>query len=347
MRLVLDGWSAYQYWMSVAQRPPAMRHGPHSDLTSFEEVSCRALASMLARADGQARPLELIVRGQSERRQSNLITCRSLGSTRSLPPNSMYTIGDGLYVVSPELLVLRLATQLPYLEFLRAFTDLMGIFAFAFDSRQDLVSRKPILTKGDLRSYLSCAQQLPGSKLVSRTINHVVERSASPRETSMDLELSLPTKAGGQGMPPFEANREFKDLPEEAKRLIKKSYLVADAAWPDDGPVIEYNSSKHHDTEEQKEFDFDKIAAMQCAGRTVIPLSTHNYNSYDSFAVVVQRVRKLLGHRDRYSDAVEGKRRDLHERLLHIERVQRESASLSELACWNFLLPRLLSEGEF
>lgn len=348
MRLVLDGKTAFEFWMSVTRRPLAGREleerGP-AILSTFEDFTCADLEEAFLKNGGVEGAIEVIVADPCERRQGKALVCRSLGHGRTLPSRSVLPIGAGLYAVAPELCVIRLAVQLPRLEFLRAFTDLLGIFCLSKLDRTNLISREPILTLTDMREFLDKVKGFPGTKLVRKALDWVVERSASPRETTMNLLLRLPTRMGGYGLPSLEANYRF-DLEGDAAYLTSKSYLVADVAWPEANLVLEYNSSKHHDNEEQKEFDFDKITAMQHMGKTVIPVSTRILNDYEAFSAVARDVRNKLGIRNRSTEAMEQRRKETHEELMELERKQRDAANLIDAARWKFLIPRLFSDEE-
>ena len=345
MRLTLDGMSAFEYWMSVLQTPSfSTSWGPAAAFTSLEGRECRELGQALLRTDGTPGSIDLLVNADSNRSHSSWVHCRCVSTSHTLPQGSIIQIGSGLYVVSPELCVLRLATQLPRLAFLHAFTSLLGIYSFSSLDRQDLLERKPILTKARMQQYLNDTEGIPGHRIAQRALPWVTERTASPRETTMALTLRLPSKAGGHGLPEFEANCKV-SLSEEAALLTTKSYVVADVAWPDDDIYLEYNSDKHHDKDEQLEFDFEKITAMQRDGRIVVPISTRQFNSYEAFASIVNGVRKHLGVRCRMTDEVVERRRSTHHKLLEIERSQRTSPSLINTARWKYLFPRIDSDS--
>jgi len=341
MSLVLDGRTAFSFWMSASGTVNTTRlSAGNNQLTSFEGVSRRDLSSAIARKDGVQQPLYLLVKNPEERRCCGPIVCSSWSKSRPIPDNSIITIGDNLRTVSPELCLLRLAVQLPRLDFLRALTDMLGIYFLSMSNRTNLISREPITTKASIEEFLARVPGAPGSSLLKRALNWTVERSASPRETTMDLDLILPTKLGGQGLPPFEANYKY-ELTNDARPLTLRHWLVADVAWPKRNETIEYNSSKFHDDEAQKEFDFEKITAMQRMGKTVTPISNRQFSNYESFESIVVGLRKRWGMRDRFSTEVAQRRADTHGKLLAMERAQRTAPPLLDTAIWQFLLPRL------
>lgn len=339
MHIVLDGPSALTYWMcSLSTDGARYIEAPNPRLSDFSDRSCRSISDAINRAGGEQYGLSLLSRGHSERRLSGLITCSSWGA-KPLPPHSICKIGDGVYAVSPELCVVRLATMLSRLELVRAATDLMGTYTHSFTDRQQLIDRStPLLTRASLADYLQSATGVRGARETKRILNQLVERSASPRETSMDVCLQLCTRMGGEGLPPLKANEQV-DLSKEALSLTRKKFLVADVTWVvgEKELYLEYNSNKHHDTEEELEFDFEKITAMRHDGKTVIPVSTRQFNDYAVFSTIVKGIRKTLGVRDKYGDRVAESRRATHARLLEIERRHRNLPNLSEQAVWRYL----------
>lgn len=353
MHIVLDGFSALDYWLSdlVPEHPIYLEGQP--PLSSFDSLSCGQITEMMRRTGGSCEPLELLVFTKRERRHSAYVTCHAWGSA-TLPPKSICEIGDGVYTISPELCLVRLASRVSRLELLRHATDLLGIFSRSYMNRTDLVERRPVMTKESLAEYISHAGHISGTKILRRVLPWLRAHSASPRETSMLLMLTLPTRVGGMGISRFAANVAI-PLSEEALLLTQKSYLVGDAVYLYDkenesdedkfGPILEYNSSTNHDTEEQLEFDFEKITALQRMGLTVIPVSTRQFNSFASFEQIVERVRELIGQREKPQrgrrGAINIRRSVTHSELLALERQQRESTSLVNTARWLFLLPWL------
>ena len=85
---------------------------------------------------------------------------------------------------------------------------------------------------------------------------------------------------------------------------------------------------------------------MECAGKTVIPISNENFAYYERFAEIVRTVRRRLHVRDRYGEAVVDNRRKTHDELLRIERRQRASDSLCETARWVVLIPRVFRDDD-
>ena len=336
MRLVLDGLTALEYWLSnLPPKKPRPLRSPTPQLTDFAGTTCHKIKTFFEDNGGQHETLSLLVDNQKKRRQSDNLICRSWNG-RPMPPRSLYSVGSEIFVVGPELTLVRSAPSLSRLELLRAATDLCGIYAKDADKRIDLVKRTPVTSVATISNYLSDLGAAKGAGLVKAILPWVVEGSASPRETSMDMELRLPTRAGGQAFPTFHANERI-DPSSEFANLTRRSYLVGDAVWKDPKLVFEYNSSKHHDTDEEMEFDFEKITTLQAMGYQVVTVSTRHFNDFDLFASVVSACKANIGIRDRYASEVYEARRTTHEEILAVERAQRNLPSLVETARWKFI----------
>ena len=341
MRAVLDGFSAYEFWMSSLSGSGHYLDLPNPRLTEFDgSSSCGDLSHLIQRQDGKDGFLHLLVHNKAERRKADNIICHCWGS-KPLPPRAICEIGDGLYAVSPELCLLRIAPFVTRLELLRATSNLMGDFCFSFLDRISLIQREPLITKEDMRSFLQHCKGLSGARLTAQAVEWAIERAASPREVSVGLAMNLPSRAGGQNLGPIEANVPV-PLNDNSRPLTTKRYLVADVGWEQDKNLfVEYNSDKFHDTEEQKQYDFEKITALQRMGKVVVPISTRQFNDYEAFASISSGLRSRLGKRDRSANKYESVRRKTHEELLAVERRQRQDANLRETSRWQALIPRL------
>lgn len=338
--LVLDGLTALEYWMSDAAMMGRERIAVSlARLTDFDSLSGREMSRRMESLGARPGALELLVRSPDERRESKWVRCRAWGH-RPLPPGSIVEAGDRVAVISPEICAIRLAAILPPLPYFRALSGLLGIYVRKSDSHLDLLGRDPITSIEDILTCLEQTGSIPGSKLARMALGWVIEGSASPRETTMDVSLAMPTRLGGHGLGNFKANWPI-ELTASASGLTKRSYLVSDVIWEKKRLVVEYNSSKHHDTLKQKEMDFEKITALQHMGYTVIPVSTRQFSDFDVFKNVVVTIRQHLGRRDRYAASVYLRRYKAHEALLRDELDRRLAPSLVDTARWQFLMAHM------
>lgn len=341
MRLVLDGETAYEYWMHANPRYVYEADSSRRQrLTQFDGLTSLEVSQAINRQDGIPGTLHLMVGSAGERRNSHNVECHVWSREQPLPPKSLYCIGPGLYAVSPELCLVRIAPALSYPELLHRMTNMLGLFAFDFWERMELVEREPITTIRAIDRYLHKVDGAKGIKAVRRALSCVQERSRSPRETDLCLNLGMPARQGGQALPPFEVNRRI-ELTDQARSLTTKRYLECDVVWMSKHTVVEYNSDEWHLNTEQTLADLEKITALQRMGMTVLPVTTRQLADYAAFKALVQGLRKALGVRDQESPALDRRRMRLHADLMEVERREREQPVLGNTARWQFLQPRL------
>ncbi len=357
MRPVLFGISALEYWRSSLSDPTPGDMGnvenpvvgkvfgsgksPSKRRRKFDDIA--EIDDAISRTEGAKGKLHLLMDPSFRKRRFSNIECHSWNKGALLTSDSVINAGTGFDVVSPELCLMQVAPQLTRFQLMRAITDLCARYSLSALDRSGIISRAPVTTLESIRAYVEKTPGLNGYRKVDAALCWCLEGSRSPRETTMSLFFRLPTRLGGKQLPVFVPNMKF-SLGQEARLLTKKTYLEGDAVWPDAKLVIEYNSDAYHDTEEAKEFDFEKITALESMGYTVVPISTRQFNSYDSLEVIVMDLRQRLGSgtKKRAEDekvvkSREKRSRKTHEELLGEERRQRELPSLLETARWRYL----------
>ena len=357
MRCVLHGITALEYWRSSLATPASEGNASAQPAPTGKVYGARAMDSIegveegLAQTDGEPGKLHLLVSSRNDARETEHLACHVWNERGTLPSGSIVEVGDGVDVVSPELCLVQLAPFVTRLQLFRAVTDLCARYCIRYDDRMALVQRDPVTS---LEKIASLLEQIPGTigtKPVRSALNWCLEGSRSPRETTMNLFLHLPSRLGGKQLPRFHPNMRI-DLEGGAALLTRRSYLEGDAVWLDDQDrprcVVEYNSDEWHDTEEAMEFDFEKITALESMGMTVIPISTRQFNSYDALDEAVRTIRAALGMdrpprrgRGPRSGKIDMRCASTHAELLAEERRQRGLPPLAETARWRFVLSRM------
>ena len=337
MRLVLDGETAYEYWMrynsNIIIYPDS---APAQSLTSFDGLTSREISNAIGRCEGSQGLIHLLVQSADMRRPSKFVICHTLTNQTPLPPRSLYHIGTHLYVVSPELCLVRLANTCTRLEFLHKFNNMLGLFSLDPYERMTLLDREPITSKERVRSYIEQNAGMKGTRTVRLALRSVVERCRSPRESTVNLCLRMSTRLGGQALPPFEANYRI-PLTDSARLLTSKTYLEGDVVWPSRKTVLEYNSNEWHTNALQVKTDMEKITALQRMDYAVLPMTTRQFSDYDTFEALIAIVRAQLGLRDRTNDDAKRRRQYVQEDLIEVERKLRRAAPLHDTARWKYL----------
>ena len=165
MRIVLDGNTAFEYWMSSTLSDEAQPvHAAQPQLSSFNELPSSELSRGIGNQEGASGGIEVLVDSLGERRNSDLVTCGVWSAKTPLPPNSIYMIGSGIYVESPELCLLRLASIMERTVFLRALSDMLGIYGLSVLDRLELVSREPITSISKIKKFMDRVKGAYGVK---------------------------------------------------------------------------------------------------------------------------------------------------------------------------------------
>ena len=343
MRLVLCGITAYEFWRSSQSILPPDFTGflCANALSSFSDMSCKQISDAIERFEGNtSEPLHVLVADSSDRRHAPMVVTHCLPSGVRLPKGSIYQVSDEISVVSPGLCFLQLAQTFNDLQLVRAGCDLTALFKREFNRNRDLITLNDnLFTKLDLITYLNSFPNCRGLKRAKELAGYVVERTKSPREESMDLLISMPTKRGGYQIPGIQANVII-PLSEGQQALAQREHLECDVVLPN-GDLLEYNSSTFHDSEEDLVFDFEKISAMQTVGRTVFPISTRQFSNFEAFDLIMSGVleRQNLRRKQPKPATIES-RKKLHASLLKDEVTNRNALSMVDTARWRFIISR-------
>ncbi|NLG10051.1 MAG: hypothetical protein GX562_00755 [Coriobacteriaceae bacterium] len=131
------------------------------------------------------------------------------------PNGSFYKIERGLFVSSPELCFLQIASQMELLKLIELGFELCGSYRqngidnevvannvdIINDQRPGFRIDKQLTTVRRLRAYISKMERIRGIKKASRAARYLIDHSASPAETMLTMMLALPYMLGGFKLP--------------------------------------------------------------------------------------------------------------------------------------------------
>lgn len=254
---------AYHSSLGYFRRPLSLRKpAPVSSLGDCE-CSLRVLmqreASLKALGCGVP-PLHVLVDNREKARASDWCSCHLW--SRTVPPGSFVSPIQGIYVSTPEFCFLQLASRMSRIELVRLGYEMCA--SYRLDPREERgFSEFDALTSKDrLLNYLDGAGDTPVARKAEEALTWVVEGSASPRETTTSMLVSLPTEMGGRevGLPAL--NWEL--VTGEGK--AKKSRRI-DLYWPDNKFGLEYDSDEEHsgasdlsrDSAREKEIELEGV----------------------------------------------------------------------------------------
>jgi hypothetical protein len=244
--------------------------------------------------------------------------------SRALPNGSFARIGNRLFVSSPELCFVQLAKVLPLEQLIEAGFELCGGFV-SRTTGPELPRRKPLTSVGDIESALAEWAGSPGAKNGRRAIAHVIEGSASPKETQLTMLLSMPRRLGGFGLPRPVLNAPI-ELSGAAAKIMGRGSVRGDLLWEEKRLVVEYDSASWHASAPAIAMDANRRNALKDMGYDVITVTGAQIMSHGMMEQVAAVLERRLGVRRRAQSA------GLDERRLRLRRL------LFDPGCRGFLV---------
>lgn len=254
-------------------------------------------------------------------------TCEGAIPARSLCPiPDSVLAGKGIFLTSPELTILQLASHTKSItETLAIIMELTGTYRLYNDSAD---YGCPALTStAALRSFASKARGLHGRKALLKALPWAMDGSASPAETSLAISLALPWRLGGAnlGIPllnqPIELNRE-------ATRILRRESITPDILLRKGSHCValEYDSDEFHGGIEQSTYDERRRNTYAAMGIPCIIVRPSNLKTDSAFSAIADAARKNLGLSLRHAPAnYETVRHELLEETLAQWRKPRKS----------------------
>ena len=245
------------------------------------------------------------------------------------PEGSYFEIQDGITIASPELCFVQLMPRLSFYGRLAIGYELCGRysvvgdymtkaqdFRFARPSDSDygeqlgefrtaepidvaahtrMTSRKTSLTNVEkLVAYVEGLPAMKGKLAAQKCLHWVIDNAYSPREADLAINMCLPPRYGGFGLPKPKLNHAFA-MSREGERLTGRRQLVCDCFWPQHGIALEYDSNLYHTGNAQYVQDLNKVAALENMGIRVITFSTDLFNEFFTFENYMNSIRANMG----------------------------------------------------
>lgn len=276
---------------------------------------------------GARPPVDIMTSRTGWRPQAPERRCHAMSAP--LPAGSFYWVAPNIAVASPEVVFLELATALSQVRLLRAGFELCGTYSTGSYERTlggetgpdmpgGLARRLPLTTSERLRDHLGRIAGRPhGLGAAVWAAGRVLDRSASPAETSSALLLCLPRRLGGYGLPRPQLNRRV-DVPEPLQPMVGKRYLVCDLYWEGARLDVEYDSDTHHLDSLRAAADARRRNALESLGIGLVSLTTRHLYDAGLFDKAARQMARALGSRQRDRGAYdwEGRRSRLRAELL-------------------------------
>lgn len=324
MPIILSHTSAIEAWR--IQRAGDARPQSPSDASRFaEQFPSTSLVSRPATSQRQtgeligrelpslSRPAHILLPRKSHPPESlgGIIGHRT---TLSYPARSFRKISDDIYACCPELAFIQTAGLVSLPRLVSIGYELCGSYA-----HEKPTGRSAALTTP--RRLLSYCDKLPnanGVQAARKAARYVLGGSASPMETAVAMELSLPYSLGGKNFPTPLLNHDVK-LTDSAATIAGRRRLRYDLFWPEALLAVEYDSKQHHSSNTSRVKDSQKRAASINMGITVIGITEKQFLNMLEFDEIATMLARFLEHRIRpRSKSYRAKRFELRAQLRHL-----------------------------
>lgn len=238
-----------------------------------------------------SQPVHVLVFKKGHMRNTKTFICH-LRSCK-VPQNHILEVGEGLYVVSPELVFLQMTEQLSVREHIGLGFELCGIYGIYGNG---LFKREPLTTVKRLDAFIATADHVRGARKGSQSLRYVLEHSASPMETALTMLLCLPYRMGGYGI-----ERPFLNYRIHSNKISNLSGCYeCDLYWPLIKLAIEYDSDMFHAETERMNKDSIRRSDLNLLGITVVTVTRGQLVSQKELHKIARLLAKLTGKRLQY-----------------------------------------------
>ncbi|MBE6473470.1 MAG: hypothetical protein E7Z99_07890 [Coriobacteriaceae bacterium] len=248
-----------------------------------------------------------------------------------LPDRSFYELEDGVYVASPELCMLQLASKLVPAESVKLAMEMCGSYALDLLYDDPGFCKRPQLTNPKKLEAFAARLYKPGSRARGvQFLRWVAAGSASPRETALCMLLCMPPRFGGYGLALPELNRRI-DLSFAEQLAVGAHHYDCDLYWPNARVAVEYDSAQYHTALEKQERDAVRRNMLQHKGVEVVVATRLQVNRSGEFDKLARQVARAVGKRLRIPEKE------------HVEARKRLRETLFD---WDVVAPCWGGEGE-
>lgn len=303
MDIYLGYESALEIWRQWSEQASSKRVEPSRNASEILHLPSRgALKNCTANAAQTrelaesapfetSRPRHVIIPSSLKTRSNGDVMLHR--SSLEFPDKAFRKISDHVFLAVPEVVFIQLAETLPLPQLIALGFELCG--NYSGDAGRKRLS---LSTRRRLTSYARKVSAMRGVKKARRAAGYVLDGSASPMETSVAVELSLPTSLGGKGLPSPVLNKRI-DLSPSASVIAGRRSLSYDLYWPESKIAIEYDSRRWHDNDSSRIQDSRKRAASAEMGISVMSITEKQYRNIAEFDEIAQTLAHLLGRRIR------------------------------------------------
>ena len=293
MRLFIGYSSALYFWLRGSQGLWACEPSHATSLSRCAYNIGDVASFALPRDAFGPGPLHIMVDNPSKRRKT-VDPCYHVW-TKPLARGGLVPIGHDVFVASPALSFLQMASNLSFFELAELGYELCGGYSRTPGIEPGFIQRYYTLATPDaITRFITKLSYAPGSEKALRALQRVMPNSKSPAESDMAIKTVFSPLQGGYGLPMAELNPEI-PLTDEAASIAHKTSLYPDELWRKAKVCLEYDSKLHHEKASDRTRDSLKRNALGCMGYkviTVTPSQLQSVNEFDGIALEVARYLK-------------------------------------------------------
>lgn len=220
-----------------------------------------------------------------------------------LPEGALARTDEGFLVARPPLTFVHMARILSEPDLISYGCELCGLYALSAEEDQGFVNVPALASVDELGSFLDRVCELRAERgraplwgigRARNALAHVLERSASPAETTSALLLTLPARMGGYNLPRPELNW-IVELDELARSIVGVDRYACDLCWPEERSVLEYQGKKTHKQLSRQLDDLRKGNVLDAMDFSVTQIAREQLVRRDETDVVARLLARRLG----------------------------------------------------
>lgn len=269
--------------------PRAPRHGATlpDHAPTYASIS-RAQRALVAHGMDPASvfPLDVLVLSQASKRRLSRIRCYRWD--KPLPPRSLFELGEGIYVVGPELCALQAASTMEELELIEYLFELCARYTPTADGKDYIPLVRPLTTGKTIESLLRALPRTVGKARALDALRFARDRSRSPMETALTMTLTCPVRLGGLGLRDVKMDHRVA-VTGDARSLTRRSSLYFDTFVERGNQNIEYQS-EYHLQPQQAATDNERRHALRAMGYTMVEVSKQQFFDEMAFRRVLMAI---------------------------------------------------------
>ena len=269
----------------------------------FPDTSSREVLCNWFRAMQIGPPYCFMVSDQSQRRAPhNGFRTRFSGP---LPESdSFYRIvlpefGDApfeLYIASPELNFVQMAAGFSLIETLGYGYELSGTYTPQESAKESPITLLKLSSSKRLISYSEKAKGIHGAATARKAAKHVLDNSASVKETQVATLFTLPKRCHGLAMIRPVLNRRI-DVDPTGKPFVSQDRFFIDLYWEGFGVGLEVDTNLHHSSNPSRIRDARRRNALRNYGYRIVEATQGDLQSALGIAGLGMQVYNLMGIR--------------------------------------------------